>query len=173
MPNSLKLAYLETPLGSMAAIADSQVLYLLKFVDSCELDREISQLEKNTSLVVASGKTNVTNLIEQELNQYFAGQLQRFKTPVKMSGTQFQKTVWQQLSKILYGHTCSYLELATIISKSTAWRAVANANGANNLAIIIPCHRVISVNNKIGGYSSGIERKLWLLDHEKLVSKNI
>ncbi len=82
-------------------------------------------------------------------------------------GTQFQQTVWQNLLKIPYGQTRAYLELAQTIAKPKSCRAVANANGANRLVIIIPCHRVITVNNKLGGYNGGLERKIWLLNHEK------
>ena len=168
--NSLKSIQLQTPLGPILVIADHQALYLLKFTDCWELDREILKLEINTKLTVEPGRTSVTDLIEQELHLYFAGKLQQFKTPIKLLGTQFQQTVWQNLLKIPYGQTRAYLELAQTIAKPQSCRAVANANGANRLAIILPCHRVIAVNNKLGGYNGGLARKVWLLDHELQVS---
>lgn len=165
--NSLKSIQSQTPLGPMLVIADHQALYLLKFTDCWELDREILKLEINTKLTVKPGRTSVTDLIEQELHLYFAGKLQQFKTPVKLLGTEFQRTVWQQLLEIPYSQAWAYLELAKAINQPKSYRAVANANGANRLAIIIPCHRVIAVNNKLGGYNGGLEFKIWLLNHEK------
>lgn len=170
--NFLKSAQIQTPLGSMLAIADQTALYFLKFTDCREVDYEILQLEKTTKLTVEPGRTGIIDLIEQELNQYFAGKLQQFKTPVKLLGTEFQRTVWQQLLEIPYSQAWAYLELAKAINQPKSYRAVANANGANRLAIIIPCHRVIAVNNKLGGYNGGLERKIWLLNHELQVSKH-
>jgi O-6-methylguanine DNA methyltransferase len=83
-----------------------------------------------------------------------------------MHGSPFQKLVWNELLNIPYGETRSYLEEANAIGKPTSYRAVANANGANKLAIIIPCHRIINNNGEIGGYGGGIARKKWLLEHE-------
>ena len=82
-------------------------------------------------------------------------------------GSDFQKSVWAALRKIPPGETRSYLDTAKAVGKPTAFRAVANANGANQLAIIIPCHRVINNNGELGGYGGGISRKQWLIDHEK------
>lgn len=170
--NSLKSAHIQTPLGPMLAIADQTALYFLKFTDGSELElaREIAQLEKVTKLTVEPGRTGIIDLIEQELNLYFAGKLQQFETPIKLLGTKFQQIVWQKLSKIPYGQTWAYLELAQVIAKPKSYRAAANANGANRLAIILPCHRVIAVNNKLGGYNGGLARKSWLLNHELQVS---
>jgi O-6-methylguanine DNA methyltransferase len=91
--------------------------------------------------------------------------LQDFKTSVQLLGSPFQKLVWNELVSIPYGQTRSYLEQA--IKKQAAYRAVANANGANQIAIVIPCHRIINSNGKLGGYSGGISRKKWLIEHEK------
>lgn len=83
-----------------------------------------------------------------------------------MIGTDFQKQVWQALQQIPFGQTCAYMDIARALGKPTAYRAVANANGANRLAIIIPCHRVINANGQLGGYASGLTRKAWLLKQE-------
>ncbi len=101
------------------------------------------------------------------MGAYFKGKLREFNTPIHLMGTSFQAQVWNQLLKIPYGETRSYLEQAKAIKKETAYRAVANANGANQLAIIIPCHRIINNNGKLGGYGGGTEKKKWLLEHEK------
>ena len=82
-------------------------------------------------------------------------------------GSPFQKQVWEELKKIPSGETRAYLAIAKAVGRPTACRAVANANGANQLAIIIPCHRVINTNGELGGYGGGIARKQWLLDLEK------
>ena len=84
-----------------------------------------------------------------------------------MLPSSFQKKVWSVLQNIPLGRTRSYLNIAQSIKKPTAYRAVANANGANQFAIIIPCHRVINANGALGGYAGGISRKQWLIDHEK------
>ncbi len=98
---------------------------------------------------------------------YFNGSLKEFKTPIHTLGTQFQKLVWLELTRVIYGSTKSYREQAKAISKPMAFRAVANANGTNQMTIVIPCHRIINSNGSIGGYSGGIARKKWLLEHEK------
>jgi len=152
----------------MIAVADNNALYLVEFIGRKNLDREIQQLKLKTNSDITSGITAPLNSIQQELNQYFEGNLKEFKTPIDILGTPFQQQVWQELCKIPYGKTKSYAELAQAIGKPNAFRAVANANGCNQLAIIIPCHRVIHSDGKLGGYGGGIENKKWLLNHEKV-----
>lgn len=101
-----------------------------------------------------------------QLGRYFKRELRDFSIQVQLTGTSFQKQVWQQLIKIPYGETISYLEEAREIGKPTAFRAVANANGKNLLPIIIPCHRVINTNGKLGGYTGGLDKKEFLLNLE-------
>jgi AraC family transcriptional regulator of adaptative response/methylated-DNA-[protein]-cysteine methyltransferase len=163
----LNTSVILTPLGSMLAGADLHFLYFLKFVDHAPFEYEIAKLQQKIKTKIIPGRTSVIDLVEKELDQYFAGQLQAFKTPVKNFGSPFQQMVWSELQKIPYGHTWSYTQLATAISKPQACRAVAQANGANQFAIIIPCHRVINLNGELGGYNGGIDRKKWLLDLER------
>lgn len=163
----LKAAWLDTPLGPMIAIASDEALYLLEFVDRRGLEREIELLRKKTGSAIIPGHTQPINSIEQELNLYFKGKLREFKTPLSLFGSPFQKHVWEELLKVPFGETRSYLELANVIGKPTACRAVARANGANQFAIIIPCHRIINTNGELGGYGGGLVRKKWLLNHEK------
>ncbi|MBE1445314.1 bifunctional transcriptional activator/DNA repair enzyme AdaA [Paenibacillus sp. OAS669] len=163
----LKASWLDTRLGPMIAIADEQALYLLEFIDRRGLEREIERLRRKTKSAVIPGSTPPIDSIERELRDYFEGKLTEFKTPVKLIGSPFQKKVWEQLQKIPPGQTTSYGNLASAIEKPSAIRAVAQANGANQLAIVIPCHRVINSNGELGGYGGGISRKQWLLDHEK------
>ena len=163
----LKASWLDTKLGPMIAIADEEALYLLEFVDRRGLEREVMRLRNKTKRAIIPGVTAPIRLIESELAEYFEGERQEFKTPLFYLGSPFQKTVWKELKRIPYGETCSYCEIATRIGKPTAFRAVANANGANQLAIMIPCHRVINTNGELGGYGGGLARKKWLIHHER------
>ncbi len=163
----LKASWLDSPLGPMLAISDEKVLYLLEFVERRGLEREIERLRQKTKSAIIPGNTAPITSIEAELKLYFAGTLKKFKTPIHLLGSPFQKQVWSELMRIPYGQTRSYLEQAQAIRKPTACRAVANANGANQLAIIIPCHRIINSNGDLGGYGGGISRKKWLIDLEK------
>lgn len=164
--NVLKASWLDTPLGPMIAIADEQALYLLEFADCRDLEREIERLKQKTRAAIIPGQTQPLQSIEKELKHYFEGLVTEFKTPLLLIGSPFQKSVWEELKKIPYGHTLSYSALAAAIGKPSACRAVAQANGANQLAIVIPCHRVINASGQLGGYAGGVARKQWLLKHE-------
>ncbi len=112
------------------------------------------------------------NCIEQ-LIQYFNGERRQFELPLHQTGTVFQQDVWNYLMTIPYGKTISYLELARKTGDSKATRAVASANGKNNIAIIIPCHRVIGSNKELVGYGGGLWRKKWLLELEAKVAHGV
>lgn len=167
----LRAAWLDTVLGPMIAIADDKQLYLVEFVDRRGLEREVERLRKRTKFAIIPGRTAPIDSIEDELKQYFEGTLTTFKTPLFLLGSPFQKSVWEELLKIPQGETRSYSELAAKLGRPTAFRAVANANGANQLCIVIPCHRVINSNGELGGYGGGLARKNWLLKHEKTSSR--
>jgi methylated-DNA-[protein]-cysteine S-methyltransferase len=109
----------------------------------------------------------------EQLIHYFNGELRVFNLPINQEGTPFQKTVWNELAAIPYGRTISYLELAIKTGDPKATRAVANANGKNNVAIIIPCHRVIGSNGELTGYAGGLWRKKWLLELEMKVAHGV
>lgn len=165
--NILKAAWLDTPLGPMLAIADEKFLYLLEFVDRRGLEREIERLRIKLKAAIIPGDNLPISSINRELQEYFLSKRSVFKTPLKFLGSEFQQSVWRELQQILPGQTLSYSKLAEILSKPSAIRAVANANGANQLAIIIPCHRVIGINGALTGYAGGLARKEWLLNHER------
>lgn len=112
------------------------------------------------------------NCVEQ-LIQYFNGQRRTFDLPLHQPGTAFQQDVWNILTQIPFGKTISYLELARKTGDTKATRAVANANGKNNIAIIVPCHRVIGSNKELVGYAGGLWRKKWLLEHEAKVAYGV
>lgn len=167
MLKTLTAAEIETALGSMLVIADEKQLYLLDFFERRGFKKEVERLRDRLSAVIVSGKTSPIESVEKELTDYFAGRLKAFRTPFVLIGSDFQKSVWQALCKIPYGETKSYAEQAKAIHKPTAYRAVANANGMNQLAIIVPCHRIIRSQGELGGYAAGIARKEWLLAHER------
>ncbi len=163
----LKASWVDTKLGPMIAISDETGLYLLEFVDRRGLELEVERLRIKTKAAIIPGITDPIKSITFELESYFNGTLTKFKTPLHLLGSPFQKLVWQSLMRIPYGQTRSYMAQAEAIGKATAYRAVANANGANQLAIVIPCHRIINSNGDLGGYGGGVARKQWLIDHEK------
>lgn len=164
---ALMASWLDTPLGPMLVVVDEKYCYLLEFVDRRGLENEIARLRKRFKSGIIPGETQITQQIKTELADYFSGKNLAFKTPVYLMGSEFQKNVWHALQKIPIGQTRSYLDIAKSIGHPKAYRAVANANGANPLAIIVPCHRVINHNGELGGYGGGISRKIWLLKHEK------
>jgi AraC family transcriptional regulator of adaptative response/methylated-DNA-[protein]-cysteine methyltransferase len=163
----LNASWFESPLGPILAVADANALYLLEFVDKRGLEREIKRLINTMNVGIIPGNTPPLSSIEKEIQEYFAGHLKKFKTPIHLIGSPFQKMVWHALMQIPYGETKSYAQQAQVINKPTAYRAVANANGANQLSIIVPCHRIINSNGNLGGYGGGIARKQWLLAHEQ------
>ncbi len=114
-------------------------------------------------------KKNLPPLLIQcveQLIQYFHGERRKFDLPIQQPGTKFQQDVWNELLSIPFGKTISYQELAIRTGDNKATRAVANANGKNNIAIVVPCHRVIGSNRELVGYAGGLWRKKWLLELE-------
>ncbi|QDU35479.1 Bifunctional transcriptional activator/DNA repair enzyme Ada [Poriferisphaera corsica] len=162
----LSADWIDTPLGPMIAIADDSHLHLLEFVDRRGLEREVERLRLKRNAVIIPNQTAITKSIAKELTQYFQGKLKTFKTPTIYLGSPFQQQVWDTLRTIPYGSTWSYSQLAYQLNRPTAARAVARANGTNQLAIIIPCHRIINKDGNLGGYAGGIPRKQQLLNLE-------
>ena len=109
----------------------------------------------------------------EQLDEYFNGKRKEFDFPINQPGSPFQQNVWSHLQKIPFGKTISYLQLAKQIGDVKAIRAIAAANGKNNLAIVIPCHRVIGSDAKLVGYAGGLWRKKWLLEHETKIHSGI
>jgi len=158
---------IETPLGTMLAGATEQGICLLEFTERAILNREFNDLTRLLKAEIIEGENMHFQLLRNELNKYFNGNLKKFEVPLVIAGTGFQKEVWNELLKIPYGTTRSYKEQSIAINKLDAIRAVAAANGANRIAIIIPCHRVIGEDGSLTGYGGGLWRKKWLLDLEK------
>ena len=158
---------LTSPLGDLLALADEKYLYLLEFSGHRELDDRIATLEKTLETKKQSGTNAILTQTKKELEEYFDGKRKAFTLPLSPYGTVFQMKAWKALEQVRYGETRSYLEEATMIGNPKAVRAIGGANHANPLPIIIPCHRVIGKSGKLVGYGGGLERKVWLLEHEK------
>ncbi len=105
--------------------------------------------------------------VVEQLSAYFSGSLTDFDLPIEMHGTDFQRRVWAALREIPYGETISYGELARWVGNPKASRAVGLANGRNPVSIVVPCHRVIGADGSLTGYGGGLDRKVWLLEHER------
>lgn len=163
----LKADWIETPIGSMLAVGDERSIHLLEFFDRTALPTELKRLRTATRSTVTFGRTPAIDAIEAELREYFAGTQCRFETPLTLHGSAFTKAVWDELVAIPPGSTRSYADVAAAAGRHTAVRAVARANGANQLAIVIPCHRVIGADGSLTGYGGGLWRKDWLLRHER------
>ena len=162
---------INTPLGELTAIASENALHLLQFADNHKLSAKRKRLQARRTTTIDkqtadSNSNKILSLLNDELDAYFKGALSRFTTPLHPVGTHFQEQAWEALRNIGYGKTASYGEQSASIGKPTAYRAVANANSANPISLLIPCHRIINGNGKLGGYAGGVERKSWLLAHE-------
>ena len=160
---------LETPIGEMIAMATDEGLCMLEFADKTGVELEMQVLVKAVGEVASPAEAAhpILDLLEEELQSYFNGNLDTFTVPLAPIGTTFQKSVWEALQTIPYGDTCSYGFIARQIDNPKGVRAIGLANSRNHIAIVIPCHRVIGANGKLTGYAGGLWRKEWLLEHER------
>jgi AraC family transcriptional regulator of adaptative response/methylated-DNA-[protein]-cysteine methyltransferase len=158
---------IETDLGIMIAGAVSEGICLLEFSDRRMLKAEYRDLAKYFNTSIEEGESRHFITLLTQLREYFKGSRKEFSLPLVTPGSEFQQAVWKELINIPYGTTRTYHEQSVTLGKPGSIRAVANANGMNRIAIIIPCHRVIGSDGSLTGYGGGLERKRWLLDHEK------
>lgn len=165
--NAIKFSYTASPVGPLLLGVHDQRLRFLIFADTTHLIQQIIRLQHRLEKPLRAGSHRLLDKIEDELGEYFARHRECFTVPLDAEGTHFQRKVWQGLQQIPYGKTWTYEELATHIGQPSASRAVGLANGANQLAIIIPCHRVINKDGNLGGYGGGQWRKQILLDLER------
>lgn len=163
----LQADWIESPLGPMVAVSDNNSLHLLEFFDRKALSSEMKKLFKAVKGDVGFGRPAVTEATTRALDDFFAGRSADFDIPLTLHGTPFTKRVWQALRDIPAGQTRSYGALAQAIDHPTATRAVARANGANQIAILIPCHRVIGADGSLTGYGGGLWRKQKLIEIEQ------
>jgi AraC family transcriptional regulator of adaptative response/methylated-DNA-[protein]-cysteine methyltransferase len=162
----LTAQWLDTPIGAMLAVVDDAGVHLLEFAERKALPTEIERLRKRVG-PICFGQHPMLDTLAHQVEQYFAGRLISFDVPIVQRGTAFETTVWDALRRIPAGATRSYGEIACFIDRPDAPRAVARANGANQVAVIVPCHRVIGADGSLTGYGGKIWRKQWLLEHER------
>jgi AraC family transcriptional regulator of adaptative response/methylated-DNA-[protein]-cysteine methyltransferase len=160
------ISWMESPVGPLVLAANSDGICLLEFAAPHKLDRQLTTLRDLFECAVVPGRNPHLDRLKQELSSYFAGTLKEFGVPLVYPGTAFQTKVWDRLRQIPYGETLSYEALATEIGAPRAQRAVGLANGQNRIAIVIPCHRVVNKNGRLGGYGGGLWRKKFLLELE-------
>ncbi|MFD0765350.1 methylated-DNA--[protein]-cysteine S-methyltransferase [Mucilaginibacter lutimaris] len=147
--------YHRTPVGVALLVADDT--HLLKVSIR---DEDVEETETTSPILLETMK---------QLDEYFAGDRKDFDLPLNQPGSAFQQTVWRELLTIPYGTTTTYNKQANNMKNPLAIRAIAAANGKNNLWVIVPCHRVIGSNGSLTGYAGGLWRKQWLLEHEARV----
>lgn len=163
----ITITRLETPLGTMFSCATEKGICLLEFTDRKMLETEFKVLAKTLNATIIKGHSIYFDMLKQQLDEYFQGKRKEFSVPIFTPGSVFQQSVWQALQNIPYGETRSYKQQAIALSRHTAVRAIANANGMNRISILIPCHRVIGEDGSLTGYGGGVWRKKWLLDLER------
>lgn len=148
--------YYDSPIGILEISTTEEELISILYVDE---KRENTEQPKILKEVI------------KQIQEYFNGERKEFDIKFKLKGTDFQEKVWNALTHIPYGETVSYKYIATKIGNEKAVRAVGNTNGRNVINIVVPCHRVIGSNKSLTGYGGGLDRKLWLLQHEEKFSK--
>jgi len=158
---------LPTPLGPMLAAADRSAVRRLVFADPAALAESYRKLSHDADLPVVPGSNPVLRQLSGELEAYFAGRRQTFTVPFSGGGTPFQERVWKALGEIPWGETRSYEAVARRLGSPRSLRAVARANAANPLYLLIPCHRVIGKDGRLAGYAGGLWRKDRLLALEQ------
>lgn len=149
---------IDSPIGKLTLVATDGVLAGLYM-----------EQQRHLPAVETFGRPNPEPFTEtiRQLDEYFAGDRTSFDLPLAMVGTEFQRQVWDGLRDIPFGETMSYGELAAVLGKPAASRAVGLANGRNPISVIVPCHRVVGSTGSLTGYGGGLERKLFLLDFER------
>ncbi|RCW88115.1 methylated-DNA--[protein]-cysteine S-methyltransferase [Paracoccus lutimaris] len=163
----LAAAWIATPLGEMVCVTDPHRLHLLEFIERRALPRELRRLSKSAKGRIGLGHNALTDRVEAQLSAYFAGKTADFDLPLALHGTAFQKQVWHELMRLPAGAQISYSDLARRLDRFDATRAVAGANGANQIALVIPCHRVLGADGSLTGYGGGLWRKEALIRHER------
>jgi methylated-DNA-[protein]-cysteine S-methyltransferase len=149
--------YVSSPIGTICLRASGKGITDVFFIDESAEE----QFSKNP----------IINKCKMQLNEYFEGKRKVFDVELDLYGTSFQKLVWHELISIQFGNSISYLSLAAKLGNKNKIRAVANANAQNKIALLIPCHRVIGSNGELVGYSGGLWRKKWLLEHEEKIEQ--
>ena len=159
--------YIDTPVGKMRIAATDVGICLFDFQYRKSIDAIVNRVETVLSDRFEEGEHPHFAKLESQMSEYFNGTRHEFDLPLHLVGTPFQKSVWEGLLQIPYAETRSYKQQSIFLGNEKAIRAVASANGENGIAIIVPCHRVIGTNGSLVGYGGGLQRKKWLLEHER------
>lgn len=157
---------IDSPVGPLVTAAIDEGICLLEFADEARIARQATRLGRWFSGPIVPGEHPHLETLASELDAYFNGTLVAFTVPTAMRGTPFELQTWQALTTIPYGETRSYLDVARLLGNPGAVRAVGSANGRNRIAIVVPCHRVVNADGKLGGYGGGLWRKRRLLELE-------
>jgi AraC family transcriptional regulator of adaptative response/methylated-DNA-[protein]-cysteine methyltransferase len=163
----IEVDLVDTALGPVVVGATSSALCLLEFATRRMLATQVDVLRRRFATALVPGRNDVIARTAEELAEYFAGRRTRFDVPIAAPGTPFQERVWASVRAIPFGATRSYESIAREVGRPGAVRAVGTANGANRIAIVIPCHRVCRKSGELGGYGGGRWRKQALLDLER------
>ena len=164
--NEINIQYFKTAYGEMILGSYDNKLVMADWRYRKMRDNIDNRLQTKLNADYKESNSEVLDTTRQQLNEYFEYKRKTFDLPINFVGTDFQKSVWKGLMNIPYAKTCSYQELASHISNTKAVRAVANANGANAISIIVPCHRIIGKDGALVGYAGGLPAKKKLLDLE-------
>ncbi len=160
--SDLYYTYYQSPVGLLKIAGTELYITELSFIDN-----------KEQIIYGEPGVSEIIHECTEQLIEFFHGNRKKFNIPVHQQGTPFQQSVWSELLNISYGKTISYLELSKRIGDVKAIRAAASTNGKNKICIIVPCHRVIGSDKNLVGYSGGLWRKKWLLDHEFKITHGV
>lgn len=165
--NTINIQYFKTKYAEFILGSFDDKLCMVDFRYRTKRETIDNRLKKHFKSIFIEQDDEILKKTRKQLNEYFNYERKQFDLPIITAGSQFQNEVWNALIKIPYGQTCSYLNLAKNIGNEKAVRAVANANGANCIGIIIPCHRIIGSNGELTGYAGGLPLKKRLLKLEQ------
>lgn len=169
--NTINIQYYRSVVGEIVLGTYDNKLCLANWSEKKKSDRTNNRLQKGLNAVFVEESSEIIDETIKQLEEYFNGERQNFDIPLLIVGTEFQKSVWHGLIEIPFGETASYLDLAKNIGNEKAVRAVANANAANAISILIPCHRIIGSDGTLTGYAGGLDAKQKLLALEKRVAE--
>lgn len=172
MDNMIKISYFKTPNGELILGSFEDKLCLADWRYRKMRSSIDKRIQDGLKVEYKEGSSEVIKKTKSQLNEYFTGKRSHFDIPLIFVGTNFQKSVWNALIQIPYGKTQTYLGLSRELGNEKAIRAVASANGANAISIIVPCHRIIGSNGDLVGYAGGISVKKKLLELEGALVDN-
>jgi methylated-DNA-[protein]-cysteine S-methyltransferase len=163
----IRISYFQTPFGELMLGSWNQELCLCDWRYRKMRSTIDERIQSGLNARYAEGASNIMDETKTQLNQYFTGDRKKFDLPLLLVGSEFQKQVWKELLQIAFGKTESYLGLSKKLGNQEAIRAVASANGANAISIIVPCHRILGSDGSLTGYAGGLQTKKKLLHLEK------